>query len=56
MRRVSRTIDALSDLSARPRRLLVDGADSLDNDQRSTEAQPDGWGWDWDRWARPRAW
>jgi len=46
MRRRSRTING------RGRRLLVDGADTLAIDPRSTEGQPDGWGWDWERWRR----
>lgn len=35
------------------RRLLVDGIDTLLIDPRSTNGQPDGWGWDWERWCRP---
>lgn len=34
------------------RRLLVDGIDSLLIEPRATTGQPDGWGWDWDRWHR----
>jgi hypothetical protein len=34
----------------RRRRLLIDGVDSLAIDPRSTSGQPDGWGWDWERW------
>ena len=32
------------------RRLLVDGIDTGLIDPRSTNGQPDGWGWDWERW------
>jgi hypothetical protein len=46
MRRASRPIGVLS------RRLLMDGVDTLAIDPRSTSGQPDGWGWDWERWTR----
>lgn len=36
------------------RQLLVDGVDVSAIDPRSTSAQPDGWGWDWERWRRRR--
>jgi len=36
------------------RRVLVDGIDTLLIDPRSTTGQPDGWGWDWERWRRRR--
>ncbi len=35
------------------RALLIDGIDDRLIDPRSTSGQPDGWGWDWDRWQRP---
>jgi len=34
------------------RRVLIDGIDTLLIDPRSTTGQPDGWGWDWERWRR----
>lgn len=34
------------------RRLLIDGIDSLLIEPRATTGQPDGWGWDWERWRR----
>lgn len=34
------------------RRILVDGIDTWLVEPRSTVSQPDGWGWDWERWAR----
>jgi len=37
------------------RRVLIDGIDTLLIDPRSTTGQPDGWGWDWERWRLPHA-
>jgi hypothetical protein len=34
--------------------ILVDGVDSLAIDPRATAGQPDGWGWDWERWIHAR--
>jgi len=48
MRRASRAVGALS------RQLLIDGVDDSLIEPRSTTGQPDGWGWDWEAWHRPR--
>jgi hypothetical protein len=37
-------------LGAPVRHLFCDGIDSFGSDPESTNGQPDGWGWDWERW------
>ena len=37
----------------RRRGYCYDGIETLLIDPRPTLGQPDGWGWDWERWRRP---
>ena len=48
MRKPSRPVVGVGGGPAR--RVLVDGIDPLASDPRATDGQPDGWGWDWERW------